>query len=61
MNIPFIEKWTWIAIFVGLVVGGFGLALRGSDAALGWGVTGLGALLLAVGLVLIVVRSRIKD
>lgn len=61
MNIPLIEKWTWIAIFVGIVAGGFGLAVRSSDAAMGWGITGLGGLLVAVGLVLIVVRSRVKD
>lgn len=59
-NIARLEKWTWILIFVGIVLLAFGLSLQGRDALLGWGIALPGAALIVVGIVLVWVRSRIK-
>ena len=56
-----IQKWTWILIFLGIVLVSLGLSVQRSDAALGWGITLPGAALIAIGIVLIWIRSRIKD
>lgn len=56
-----IEKWLWIAIYGGIIVGVLGLATQRSDAVLGWSLATAGALLVAVGVVMIFWRARIKD
>jgi hypothetical protein len=51
----------WVLIFGGLVLLGLGIAVQRSDAALGWVMILAGAIGAAVGVLLIVVRSRIPD
>lgn len=51
----------WVLIFGGLLLLGLGIAVERSDAALGWGMIVAGAIAAAVGVLLIVVRSRIPD
>lgn len=53
-----IDRLVWIAIFGGLIVGGFGLSLRHTAEALGWTLTALGGAAIALGVVLIGLRSR---
>ncbi len=56
-----IQKWVWILIYGGMFLLGVGLAVRRSDAALGWGIAVPGAFLIAAGALLIWARSRMKD
>ena len=56
-----LEKWTWLLIFIG----GFGLALGiatlSEDAATGWLIVVPCAVAIVTGIVLVLVRSRLKD
>jgi len=56
-----VEKWTWVLIFGGLITCGLGLAVPPTDAALGWALMSAGAVAALVGMLLIWVRSRMKD
>lgn len=56
-----LQKWIWILIYVGIVLFALGLSVQRSDAALGWGIALPGAALIVIGIVLIWVRSRMKD
>lgn len=60
MNVKKIEKWVWILVYAGLVIGGLGLAVQRSDASLGWTLTSLGGASIIAGAALIWLRSRIK-
>ena len=55
-----IQKWTWILIFLGMVVLALGLSVQRSDASLGWGIAVAGAVSIAAGIVLIWLRSRMS-
>jgi vacuolar-type H+-ATPase subunit I/STV1 len=62
MKLATIDKLVWALIYLGMVVVGVGLALLRSEVlVLGWSVLGGGAALAAVGVVLIVIRSRMKE
>ncbi|MEO5697432.1 MAG: hypothetical protein ABIQ60_09915 [Burkholderiaceae bacterium] len=61
MNAERVGVWIWVLIYLGLVVLGVGLAVRGGDPVLGWGIFATGVALVAAGVLLIWVRSRIKD
>ena len=56
-----LEKWTWLLIFIG----GFGLALGiatlDEDAATGWFIVVPCVVAIVTGVVLVLVRSRLKD
>ena len=54
-----LEKWIWILIYGGLFVVILGIATGRSDALLGWIMAVPGALIAAIGIVLIYVRSRL--
>ncbi len=56
-----IQKWIWILIYLGIVLLALGLSVQRSDAALGWGIAAPGIALIVVGVVLIWVRSRMKN
>jgi hypothetical protein len=53
-----IEKLIWPLIFGGLFGAGFGLMLGNEGSSLAWPVTALGCAAVAVGAVLIWMRSR---
>jgi hypothetical protein len=55
-----IEKWIWILIYGGLFLMILGIATGRTDESLGWMVGGPGALVAAVGVALIYVRSRLS-
>jgi hypothetical protein len=56
-----LEKWTWLLIFIG----GFGLALGiatlDEDAATGWLIVVPCVVAIVTGIVLVLVRSRLKE
>lgn len=61
MSVNTLETTIWALIFGGLVVFGLGFAVQLSDAAFGWGMIVAGGIIAAVGVLLVVVRSRIDD
>ena len=60
MSTAAIGTLTWLSIYIGLVLLALGLWLRTSDVALAWTMAGAGIFLVAVGMLLIWVRSRMK-
>ena len=56
-----LDKLIWPAIFVGILCAGFGWSLPGDASTIGWTVISIGAVLVLVGLVMIVLRSRGDD
>ena len=61
MSIQRVESWVWLLIYGGMGVLGLGLSVQGNDAPLGWGMIVLGGVFTLIGVVLIWVRSRMKD
>ena len=55
-----LDGWVWACIYLGMLLLGLGLAVTRSDSALGWTIATIGMLLIAVGIVLVWARSRIK-
>jgi hypothetical protein len=56
-----IENWIWILIYGGLFLVILGIATGRTAPSTGWLLAIPGALVAAVGVVLIYVRSRLKD
>jgi len=61
MNPKTVQKWVWILIYAGIFLLALGLSVQRSDAALGWGIAAPGIAAIGVGIVLIWVRSRMKN
>ena len=55
-----LDGWVWACIYLGLLLLGLGLAVTRTDSALGWTIASAGMLLIAVGIVLVWARSRLK-
>ena len=55
-----LDGWVWACIYLGMLLLGLGLAVTRSDSALGWIIATAAILLIALGIVLVWVRSRIK-
>jgi membrane associated rhomboid family serine protease len=56
-----LEKWIWILIYGGLFLVILGIATGRTEEGLGWSMAVPGAIIAVVGVVLIYVRSRLKD
>ncbi len=56
-----LETWIWALIYGGMLLVILGIATGRIDEALGWILAVPGAVLAVIGLVLIYVRSRLKD
>ena len=59
-NTKRIEKWVWLLIYGGLIVGGLGLAVQRSDTSMGWVMASIGGALIVAGALLIWLRSRVN-
>jgi len=55
-----IQTWIWVLIYGGLLTLVLGIATARTDAALGWIMVAVGAVLAVTGAVLVWVRSRMK-
>lgn len=55
-----VETLIWVLIYGGLIAVGLGIAVEDGNRGLGWSIAVGGAIVAAVGAVLIVVRSRMK-
>lgn len=58
-TIVWIERLIWTCIYGGLFTVVIGLATRAQDGTLGWSLIVVGALIAAIGAVLVYVRSRL--
>ncbi|MDO9415306.1 hypothetical protein [Pararhizobium sp.] len=56
-----IQKWIWILIYLGIFLLALGIAVQRSDATLGWSMIVPACALIVAGIVLIWVRSRMKN
>ncbi len=56
-----LATWTWSLIFGGMLTLALGLTVRNTDAALGWVLVVASSVAVAVGVVLIWVRSTMND
>ena len=53
-----VEAWVWVLVYGGMIVLGIGLAVLRTDAGTGWAMACAGGVLVAVGALLVWVRSR---
>ena len=56
-----VDNAVWALLYGGLFFIGIGIAVGRAGTSWGWGVVGFGAVISAVGAVLVVVRSRMID
>ncbi len=56
-----IQALVWVLIYGGLLCVVLGLAVRRSDVALGWSMLGTGGCLTALGVLVIYLRSLLKE
>jgi len=61
MNIQRVDSWVWWLIYGGMGLLGLGLSVQRTSAPLGWAMVALGGVGSVAGVVLIWVRSRMKD
>lgn len=59
MDAARLETWSWVLIYAGLLLAGFGLALLRAGAGWGWLVVAVGSVAAVAGVVMIWLRSRI--
>ncbi len=56
-----VEVWSWVSIYGGMLLGGLSLFVSHSDAALGGWLGLAGGVLVAAGILLIYLRSRMRE
>ncbi len=56
-----VETWVWVFVYAGMLVLGVGLAVTRTDDALGWVIAAIGLFFIAVGALLVWIRSRMKS
>ena len=56
-----VEIWVWVLIYGGLLLLCLALFVARDAGPLGWALGGLGGVLAALGVLLIYVRSRMRD
>ena len=61
MNIQRVESWVWLLIYGGMGLLGLGLSVQSTNATMGWSMVALGGAGALIGVVLIWVRSRMRD
>lgn len=60
MKAKIVEAWVWVLIYGGLLSACLGYFVDGKDPKLGWQLVAGGAVAVVSGLVLIVLRSRMR-
>jgi len=55
-----VETWVWVFLYAGMVVLGLGLGVARTDGALGSVIAAFGIFSIAVGALLVWIRSRMK-
>ena len=60
MSTARLETWAWVAIYVGMVLVGLGVALQRHGAEFGPAVTVVGVIGIVAGVLMIWIRSRRK-
>ncbi len=55
-----VATWVWVFVYAGMLVFGVGLAVARTDDALGWVIAATGIFSIAVGALLVWIRSRMK-
>jgi hypothetical protein len=60
-TLAWVERLAWISIYTGLFAVVLGIASRGRSAAAAWSLGAIGAVLTVAGIVLIWVRSRLRE
>ena len=58
---PLVEKLVWVYVYAGLILLGLGLAVQRGDSTIGWTIAAIGAVSIVIGIVLVWVRSRMKQ
>jgi hypothetical protein len=61
MKTQTLDKWIWGLVYAGMAAFGLGLAVARQDTDIGHPVAIVGAVLALLGVVLVVVRSRMSD
>jgi hypothetical protein len=61
MKIKRIQTWVWVFVYAGILTVGIGLTARHSDSAAGGAIALVGAALVAVGALLVWIRSRMPS
>ena len=56
-----IQRWIWPLIYVGIFLLALGLSVQRGNAELGRGIAATGIAAMVVGIVLIWIRSRLKE
>ena len=60
MQAKTMERWAWVLIFGGGLVGSLGIFMLRAGAPVGWALAGLAAVAVVAGVVLILVRARMS-
>jgi hypothetical protein len=61
MKTDTVDKLIWTLIFGGLITLGLGVSVQRGDSVVGWLLMSFGGVASVVGVVLVYVRSRMKD
>ena len=61
MKTSTVETLVWVLVYGGLLLVGLGLSVQRTNDPLGWGMVVFGGIAAAAGVVLIYVRSRMKN
>ena len=61
MSAQRLETWTWVFIYGGLLLVSLGVFVKRADAGIGWALIAVGAVLAAVGVVMIFLRARLPE
>ncbi len=56
-----VETWVWVLVYGGMIVLGIGLAVQRTDAGTGRLIACAGGVLVALGALLVWVRSRMRN
>ncbi len=56
-----VDTCVWVFVYAGMLVLGVGLAVGRTDEALGWVTAAIGSFFIAVGALLVWIRSRMKS